>query len=266
MRAKFATAFGVFFTIWALYFLFYGTSSTGEQRLLGTLVFGGLAAYMFYSAKEHRRWNISRPKSQIGDSTGSPHNGPKSSQDAERLQLSVDQLASTLAGKITTAFSASRFHSLFDDEPMASNWTISDALAVWYALGYFCFLSAVGSIDLEGEVTTAILNRGYGQLVENWKMPEVTHEQFQAFVKANLNEILAAYEAAEDASKLFLFFEHFTSKVLGHEISFSPRSLFETLLLGGKFNENPVLASSVGKLFMFTSGEVKGRLLAQKRR
>ena len=118
---------------------------------------------------------------------------------------------------------------MFGGQTFAEDWALSDALAIWYALGYFCYLFSVASSNVfEPKSLTALLDSGYSQLIYKWKMPESVSQKFNTFVRDNLKSITTAWDQISDASAFNLFFVHFTDRILGGNAAFSSDSLVET--------------------------------------
>jgi len=50
-------------------------------------------------------------------------------------KLTPENLAEIIAERLGQVFSCSQFMTLFEDQALSSDWTLGDALAVWYSLG-----------------------------------------------------------------------------------------------------------------------------------
>jgi len=190
------------------------------------------------------------------------------SQEAYRPKLSNtgNQTPAKIAAKaayfVAASFSDKTFHERFDDQPMAESWTISDALATWYALGYFCFLSCAGLVDADPTFETAILDKGLERLIEEWQMPQQIHAKFHAFLRGNIRDILATYEGADDAQKFARFFSLFVTRIVGGTTVFSTASLSHGSLLssvikGEMINTDVVMHIGLSMVFVGTRSAVK---------
>lgn len=133
---------------------------------------------------------------------------------------------------ISVHFSRTRFQELFDDQSLAEGWTTSDALAVWYSLGHFCFLTIWGSVTIEPLNVPTAMDAGFKQLLLQWKMPEAVHQKFMEFNRLHIKEIMTAYQAADDAAKFRQFFVNFVERIVGSAVHFASASLLETVLRG----------------------------------
>ena len=50
-------------------------------------------------------------------------------------KLTPENVAEIIAERLEQVFSCSQFMTLFEDQALSSDWTLGDALAVWYSLG-----------------------------------------------------------------------------------------------------------------------------------
>lgn len=167
---------------------------------------------------------------------------------------------------ISSYFSQKTFIELFGEQSFAENWTVSDALGVWYALGYFCYLTCVSvSGEFEPHLLTPLLDSGYDQLLYQWKMPDSVSSRFKVFVKANIREITRSFDNAKDPTRLNYFFVQFSDRIMGGSATFANTSLPESLLKGDQlFCTNPILATSLSRLFIEAVNEGEKRLRTKR--
>lgn len=162
------------------------------------------------------------------------------------VKASLPRLAHTAAGIVYASYSNKSFHERFDEQPMAAPWTISDALALWYSLGYFCVIAAANSVNIEQAAGTAISGATLDALIGTWKMTDNVHSKFKAFYKENLNLVWATYGAIDDAQKLRGFFSLWATRITGGTTPFVPSSiskddLTNSVLRGEIRNADPIL-------------------------
>jgi len=144
-----------------------------------------------------------------------------------------DTRAAHAAIRVASYFTQAKFHALFDDFATAPDWTTSDALAAWYALGYFCFLFSVSTSDFCDEQSIAgVLSRGHDQLLYQWKMSDSVAAKHKAFIQENIREAFAAHQQLTDSASFHLLFVHFVNRILGGKVSFADKSELESLLKG----------------------------------
>ena len=184
----------------------------------------------------------------------------------------IEGIADKAARAVAASFSEAIYRKLFDDQrpkpqpgsdTMPGGSTVSDALAIWYSLGHLCFMVSVNAIETKPKLASAILDSEFERLIKSWDMPKQTYVKFHSFNQENLRQIMAEYNAAvsQDPPNLRVLFNHFVSAILGYQVSFSDRTLGESLLRGRRVNEDIALTTAVGILFVDTmveSGKIVG--------
>lgn len=208
------------------------------------VVFGpGIAVLIFMS---RRSQDINAQIHLAGASSNPPQNP-------------IDSIASEVAKRVAANFSAVRFPDFFGSEPFREGWNRNDALAVWYCLGYFCFLVAGGSAVKDESTATVLLDLGLKHLLQRWKMPPLVSARFEQFCRAKLGSVFTVYESLSNAREFGKFFCLFVSEIVGNDITFSRESLDSILLVlqGKQINADIVLHQSVSGFFVAALNEAK---------
>ena len=182
---------------------------------------------------------------------------------SRKLRSLPDMRVGRAAIRVSASFTEREFHEQFDANPFATGWTVSDALAAWYALGFFCFYFATTmSRQFGDDELDALVALGHKQLLYQWKMNDTVQSKYLQFLKDNKDAIIAAHNQINDKEKLNLFLLLFVERILGGKPSFGDESLFESLLRGNLiYCQDPALAKGIQQLFLVTDEKARLELI-----
>ena len=173
---------------------------------------------------------------------------------------SRERLLSLVGTKVSECtallFSAPEFQRFFGQQSWAKDWSHEDGLGVWFALGRFCQLIAIGSAGLRQEDERALIHSSQEMLISRWSMVSSTWTAFERFNEHKLKSAFLLYRSADNGRKTSTLFSLFVSEIVGNDVSFSlPKSsdwALEKLLEGNAMVFDPVLVSQVSGRFRET--------------
>lgn len=176
--------------------------------------------------------------------------------DALFLKLDRIRALGDKAGKsVAQCFSVEQFCEFFGQKSFSGNWTLEEALGIWYALGRFCFLISIGSLEgIQDADMNSLLVCGQGGLETTWRMPEATLSRFEDFNATKLAAAYSVYKSIDNGEKFGRFFSLFISEILGNDVSFSlndfSKGMVAQVLQGERMEMDPFLANEVSSMFV----------------
>jgi len=181
----------------------------------------------------------------------------------EVMKLDGNERLSRRAGEIVAGiFSAETFHGLFNDRPLAANWTSDDALGVWHSLGRFCFLISIGSIQgFQKHEVDFVIDAGQASMMNVWKMPKPVLSSFERFNGDRLASVFDTYTSLSSAEMYSTFFRFFVSEILGNPVSFTSDDVSASygvqMLKGQVIDMDPFLPNKVSSAFMQLQDQIR---------
>jgi hypothetical protein len=165
------------------------------------------------------------------------------------------RLLNRVSKMVADGFSLHTFNLAFGTTPLAEGWTFDDAIAIWYCLGRFCFLVAVGSVlGLREEDALNSADTVSKDLMKIWNMPEPSFKRFLQFNETKLPSMYSLYTSLNDATMFRKFFGLVVSEITGHDASFSVDNLSESFLVrvleGKEMNMDAGLQNDVSSVFV----------------
>jgi hypothetical protein len=142
------------------------------------------------------------------------------------------------------------------------NWNSEEALGTWYALGRFCFLISIGSLeDVRDADMNSLIVSGEGGLLATWRMPESAMRRFEHFNGTKLADAYSVYKLINNGEMFSRFFSLFVAEILGNDISFSANDFSNGTLgqlpRGERVEMDPFLANDVSSMFVKTKQAIQ---------
>lgn len=166
-----------------------------------------------------------------------------------------ETLGRKIGESVAQSFSAEQFGQFFGQKPFAPNWTLDDALGIWYCLGRFCFLISIGTLEgLKEADGHTLIESGEEALMTTWKMRESAMRRFNAFIETKVASAYSIYKSISNPEMFGRFFTLFVSEILGRAQSFSPEvfsgGMVAQLLQGEELEMDPGLRVGVSRMFV----------------
>lgn len=142
------------------------------------------------------------------------------------------------------------------------NWNSEEALGTWYALGRFCFLISIGSLeDVRDADMNSLIVSGEGGLMATWRMPESAMRRFDGFNGTKFADAYSVYRSINNGEMLGRFFSLFVCEILGNDVSFSPKDFSSgtlgQMLRGEGVEMDPFLANDISSMFVKTKNAIQ---------
>jgi hypothetical protein len=166
-------------------------------------------------------------------------------------KLTPENVAEIIAERLGQVFSCSQFMTLFEDQALSSDWTLGDALAVWYSLGNLALVVSLWEAFNDETKTSRIIRLCQIVLPKHWGMSEEICAKFRVVIEKTEAAAFASFNACKNGTGLLVFFSRYVGRMLGTSLPCAERSTFEDDPSNVRYQiTDPILAASVCGLFI----------------
>ena len=141
--------------------------------------------------------------------------------------------------------------TLFENQALSSDWTLGDALAVWYSLGNLALVVSLWEAFNDETKTSRIIRLCQTILPKHWGMSEEICAKFRVVMEKTEAAAFASFNACKDGTGLLVFFSRYVGRMLGTSLPFAEHSTFEDDPSDVRYQiSDAILAASVCGLFI----------------
>jgi hypothetical protein len=166
-------------------------------------------------------------------------------------KLTPENLAEIIAERLGQVFSCSQFMTLFEDQALSSDWTLGDALAVWYSLGNLALVVSLWEAFNDEAKISRITRLCQMFLQKQWGMSNEICAKYRVVIEKTEAAAFASFNACNNGTGLLVFFSRYVGRMLGTSLPFAEHSTFEDDPSHVRYQiTDPILAASVCGLFI----------------
>jgi CheY-like chemotaxis protein len=172
-------------------------------------------------------------------------------------QQAAETAAESIVRLVGQTFSSTNFFELFGDQTLSDGWTLDDALAVWYSLGYLSLIVAVSKTFDSQDHAMLIIDTCQPLLLKQWKMSASILEKFRTVTQETEEPAFHAFTSCETELGLMRFFSSYANRILGAKLPFDG-STADMIAMGFKPKTfDAALPAPICHLFVTTTVAVK---------
>jgi hypothetical protein len=166
-------------------------------------------------------------------------------------KLTPENLAEIIAERLGQVFSCSQFMTLFEDQALSSDWTLGDALAVWYSLGNLALVVSLWEAFNDEAKISRITRLCQMFLQKQWGMSNEICAKYRVVIEKTEAAAFASFNACKNGTGLLVFFSRYVGRMLGTSLPFAEHSTLEDDPSNVRYQiTDPILAASVCGLFI----------------
>jgi hypothetical protein len=166
-------------------------------------------------------------------------------------KLTPENLAEIIAERLGQVFSCSQFMTLFEDQALSSDWTLGDALAVWYSLGNLALVVSLWEAFNDEAKISRITRLCQMFLQKQWGMSNEICAKYRVVIEKTEAAAFASFNACKNGTGLLVFFSRYVGRMLGTSLPFAEHSTLEDDPSNVRYQiTDPLLAASVCGLFI----------------
>jgi hypothetical protein len=166
-------------------------------------------------------------------------------------KLTPENVAEIIAERLGQVFSCSQFMTLFEDQVLSSDWTLGDALAVWYSLGNLALVISLWEAFNDEAKISRITRLCQMFLQKQWGMSNEICAKYRVVIEKTEAAAFASFNACKSGTGLLGFFSRYVGRMLGTSLPFAEHSTFEDDPSNVRYQiTDPILAASVCGLFI----------------
>jgi hypothetical protein len=166
-------------------------------------------------------------------------------------KLTPENLAEIIAERLGQVFSCSQFMTLFEDQALSSDWTLGDALAVWYSLGNLALVVSLWEAFNDEAKISRITRLCQMFLQKQWGMSNEICAKYRVVIEKTEAAAFASFNACKNGTGLLVFFSRYVGRMLGTSLPFAEHGTFEDDPSNVRYQiTDPILAASVCGLFI----------------
>jgi hypothetical protein len=166
-------------------------------------------------------------------------------------KLTPENLAEIIAERLGQVFSCSQFMTLFEDQALSSDWTLGDALAVWYSLGNLALVVSLWEAFNDEAKISRITRLCQMFLQKQWGMSNEICAKYRVVIEKTEAAAFASFSACKNGTGLLVFFSRYVGRMLGTSLPFAEHSTLEDDPSNVRYQiTDPILAASVCGLFI----------------
>jgi hypothetical protein len=166
-------------------------------------------------------------------------------------KLTPENLAEIIAERLGQVFSCSQFMTLFEDQALSSDWTLGDALAVWYSLGNLALVVSLWEAFNDEAKISRITRLCQMFLQKQWGMSNEICAKYRVVIEKTEAAAFASFNACNNGTGLLVFFSRYVGRMLGTSLPFAEHSTLEDDPSNVRYQiTDPILAASVCGLFI----------------
>jgi hypothetical protein len=166
-------------------------------------------------------------------------------------KLTPENVAEIIAERLGQVFSCSQFMTLFEDQALSSDWTLGDALAVWYSLGNLALVVSLWEAFNDEAKISRITRLCQMFLQKQWGMSNEICAKYRVVIEKTEAAAFASFNACKNGTGLLVFFSRYVGRMLGTSLPFAEHGTFEDDPSNVRYQiTDPILAASVCGLFI----------------
>ena len=166
-------------------------------------------------------------------------------------KLTPEKVAEIIAERLGQVFSCSQFMTLFEDQALSSDWTLGDALVVWYSLGNLALVVSLWEAFNDEAKISRITRLCQMFLQKQWGMSNEICAKYRVVIEKTEAAAFASFSACKNGTGLLVFFSRYVGRMLGTSLPFAEHSTFEDDPSNVRYQiTDPILAASVCGLFI----------------
>jgi hypothetical protein len=187
-------------------------------------------------------------------------------QDGVRESLTPNDAAEILANSIGDAFSESRFIEHFGDRSFSEQWTVRDALAVWYSFGLVSLDVTVWTSVGSPKQANLLLESCDSLLSKKWKMSHEMLTRLNETRGKNSKQAFLAFVDCKSGEDYQIYFFRCVNWIFGAELPFGDKSKTIELIEKGHQPKilDPFATAAYCRYFVDMTTETKRTLRAMK--
>ena len=135
-------------------------------------------------------------------------------------KLTPENLAEIIAERLGQVFSCSQFMTLFEDQALSSDWTLGDALAVWYSLGNLALVVSLWEAFNDEAKISRITRLCQMFLQKQWGMSNEICAKYRVVIEKTEAAAFASFSACKNGTGLLVFFSRYVGRMLGTSLPF----------------------------------------------
>ena len=141
--------------------------------------------------------------------------------------------------------------TLFEDQALSSDWTLGDALAVWYSLGNLALVVSLWEAFNDEAKISRITRLCQMFLQKQWGMSNEICAKYRVVIEKTEAAAFASFNACKNGTGLLVFFSRYVGRMLGTSLPFAEHSTLEDDPSNVRYQiTDPILAASVCGLFV----------------
>ena len=141
--------------------------------------------------------------------------------------------------------------TLFEDQALSSDWTLGDALVVWYSLGNLALVVSLWEAFNDEAKISRITRLCQMFLQKQWGMSNEICAKYRVVIEKTEAAAFASFNACKNGTGLLVFFSRYVGRMLGTSLPFAEHGTFEDDPSNVRYQiTDPILAASVCGLFI----------------